>query len=337
MKILLDCLGGDKAPEEAIKGIAYALGKDKDIEIAAIGPDKTIKEGLEKLGADASRVSYIEATEAVLNTDHPSLFLKQKPNSSLAKAYEELRGKDEYGALVSAGPTGAILTGAILRLGRLKGVSRPCLMATLPTRTGKLVRLLDAGANMDCKPEYLLQFALMADTYLRCIGIENPRIGLLNVGMEEGKGNELTKAAHELIKGAGLNFVGNIEGDHVLKGEADVIVCDGFAGNVFIKSTEEACYYISDMFKEAIFKNALTKFGALFQIKGLKAVKKPFEFARKACAPLLGTKKLVLKCHGKANAETFGETLLEAKRLLDGNILAKIGDKIANSLQTAAK
>ena len=159
MKILLDCLGGDKAPEEAIKGIAYALGKDKDIEIAAIGPDKTIKEGLEKLGADASRVSYIEATEAVLNTDHPSLFLKQKPNSSLAKAYEELRGKDEYGALVSAGPTGAILTGAILRLGRLKGVSRPCLMATLPTRTGKLVRLLDAGANMDCKPEYLLQFA----------------------------------------------------------------------------------------------------------------------------------------------------------------------------------
>ena len=318
MKILLDCLGGDKAPEEAIKGIAYALGKDKDIEIAAIGPAKTIKEGLEKLGADASRVSYIEATEAVLNTDHPSLFLKQKPNSSLAKAYE-------------------ILTGAILRLGRLKGVSRPCLMATLPTRTGKLVRLLDAGANMDCKPEYLLQFALMADTYLRCIGIENPRIGLLNVGMEEGKGNELTKATHELIKGAGLNFVGNIEGDHVLKGEADAIVCDGFAGNVFIKSTEEACYYISDMFKEAIFKNALTKFGALFQIKGLKAVKKPFEFARKACAPLLGTKKLVLKCHGKANAETFGETLLEAKRLLDVNILAKIGDKIANSLQTAAK
>ena len=325
MKILLDCLGGDYAPNECVEGLRLALKEDPTLTIVAFGPKETIQSGLGEL---AGKVEVVDTDIAVSNSDHPATFFKEKPNSSLALAYERLRKDEDAAALVSAGPTGAILSGGLLRVGRLPGVSRPALMATLPTRTGQLVRVMDAGANMDCKSEYLLQFAFMAATYLESIGIENPRIGLLNVGNEEGKGNELTKEAYALLKDSGLNFVGSIEGDHVLKGEADAIIADGFAGNVFLKGTEEACYYISDLFKEAIFKNLFTKIGALFQVKGLKNVKKPFDYAKKACAPLLGIKKLVMKCHGKSKAETFKETILETRRLLQADMLGKLQKKI---------
>lgn len=334
MKILLDCLGGDYAPAECVKGLKEALTEDPSLDIVAFGPKAKIEEGLGEL---KTKVEIVDTDLAVANSDHPATFFKEKPNCSLALAYERLRSDEQSLALVSAGPTGAILSGGLFRLGRLPGVSRPALMATLPTRTGKLVRVMDAGANMDCKPEYLLQFAYMAATYLETIGIENPRIGLLNVGSEEGKGNELTKEAYALLKNSGLNFVGSIEGDHVLKGEADAVIADGFAGNVFLKGTEEACYYISDLFKEAIFKNIFTKLGALFQLKGLKDVKKPFEYAKKACAPLLGVKKLVMKCHGKSQAETFKETILETKRLLEADMLGKLKEKIVQNSEKSAK
>lgn len=327
MKIMLDCLGGDLAPKAPIEAARMALKENKEIKLVLLGKEEEIRNGLGS-EFDPSRVEIINAPAAVTNSDHPALFLKQKPDSSLAVGYENLRKRNDIDAFVSAGPTGAILTGAVLRLGRLEGVERPALMATLPTRTGKLVRIVDAGANMDCKPTYLVQFALMANTYLKLNGIDSPRIGLLNVGMEEGKGNELAKESFTLLKQADINFVGNIEGDHVLKGEADAIVCDGFWGNVFLKATEEACYYISDLFKEALYKNIFTKLGALFQLKGLKKVKEPFNYAKKACAPLLGCKKIVLKCHGKSNIETIKETLLEASRLAENKLIEKLSNAL---------
>ncbi len=323
MKIMLDCLGGDFAPKATIEGAKNALKSSATLNLVLLGKEEEIKEGLGN-NFDPNRVEIINAPESVLNTDHPALFLKQKPNSTLAVAYEQLRKREDIDALVSAGPTGAILTGAVLRLGRIKGVERPALVATLPTRTGKLVRIIDAGANMDSKSSYLVQFAIMADTYLKLNGVSNPRIGLLNVGAEEGKGNELAKETYALLKQTNVNFIGNVEGDHVLKGEADAVVCDGFWGNVFLKATEEACYYVSDLFKEAIFKNIFTKIGALFQLKGLKKVKEPFNYAKKACAPLLGTKKIVLKCHGKSNQETIKETILEAERLAKDGLIEKL-------------
>lgn len=328
MKILVDVLGGDNAPKAVIEGAISALNKKKDLELALVGPKKEIEEAFNKAKIDPSRYEVIESNEAVLNTDHPSLFIKEKPSCSMALAFEELRKRDDLGGFVSAGPTGALLTGAILRIGRIQGVARPCLMATIPTRTEKLCRVLDAGANMDCKPEYLYQFAVMADTYLKVLGEEKPRIATLSVGQEEGKGNEVSKAAYELLKASELNFVGNIEGDHVLKGEADIVVCDGFSGNVFLKSLEEACYYISDKFKAAIFKNIFTKLAALTMIKGLKNVKKPFEYANKASAPLLGCKKLVLKCHGKAKPEAFEAGILEAALLAEKGLLKQIEDNL---------
>ncbi|MCR5491784.1 MAG: phosphate acyltransferase PlsX, partial [Bacilli bacterium] len=255
MKFIIDTLGGDNAPQAVFDGCALALQEQSDLNLVMVGKKADIEKFVADNKIDPSRIEIIEADEAVLNTDHPATFLKEKPNCSLAKCYEALRTREDIDACVSAGPTGAILTGAIFRIGRIEGISRPALVATIPTRTGKLCRVMDVGANMDCKPEYLYQFAHMASTYLALIGVENPRIGLLNVGAEEGKGNDLAKAAYNMLKESDLNFVGNVEADHVVNGEADAIIADGFSGNVFIKSLEGGCYYVSDLFKEAVSGN----------------------------------------------------------------------------------
>lgn len=330
MKILVDALGGDHAPNDVLAGAINALQKEPELYLVLAGPEKTVREAMEKANIPADRYEILPSEEAVLNTDHPSLFLKEKPNSSLALCFDALRKSEDIDAMISAGPTGALLTGTVLRVGRLPGVSRPALIATLPTRNGSFVRLCDAGANMDCKPEYLVQFALMADVYLRLIGVDNPRIATLSVGQEEGKGNEVVKETYGLLKELPVNFVGNIEGDHVIRGEADLVVCDGFAGNVFLKSLEEGAGFIADLFKEALYRNLFTKLGALMQLRGLKKVKEPFDHAKKACAPLLGAKKLVLKCHGKAQAETFEATILEACRLTKMGLQGKIAEAIAS-------
>lgn len=324
MKIIVDTLGGDHAPLAVFQGALDAMEKDKELQLILVGKKEEINSYFEQHKGDLSRIEIIEADEAVLNTDHPSTFFKEKPNCSLARCFEALRTREDIDAMVSAGPTGAILTGTVLRIGRIPGVARPALMATIPTRPGPLCRVIDVGANMDCKPEYLYQFAVMADAYLKAIGIDNPRIGLLNVGAEEGKGDELAKAAFPLLKESGLNFVGNVEGDHVLRGEADAVVCDGFSGNVWVKSLEEACKYVSDLFKEAVAGNPLAKFGALFQLKGLKKAKVPFEMSRKACAPLLGAKKIIVKAHGKAEADSIMLTILEAAKLVREGLIEKI-------------
>lgn len=324
MKILVDALGGDNAPAAVLEGATQALKKRRDLSLVIAGPEKDCREGLEKLGADLSRVEFLEAKTAVLNTDHPALFLRQKPDSSLAVAYEALRKREDIDGMVSAGPTGAVLTGAVLRLGRIPGIERPALLSTLPTKNSSFVRLIDSGANMDSKPQYLYQFGLMASVYLQCIGMQNPRISLLNVGSEEGKGNELSKEAYDLFKSGNLNFIGNIEGDHVLDGSTDVVVTDGFAGNVFLKGTEGACYFMKDLMKNAVAGTFIRKIGALFQLKGIKQASAPFELAKKACAPLLGTKKLVVKTHGKSTAEVFAGTILETCSLAEKDLIFKI-------------
>jgi len=335
MKILVDVLGGDNAPKAVIEGALGALEKDPSLELILAGPKQAIVDTFNAKGMGLSRVEIIDSSIAVTNEDHPSLFIKQKPDSSMALCFEALRHREDIGAMVSAGPTGALLTGTVLRVGRLPGVNRPALIATLPTRKGGYVRLCDAGANMDCKSEYLVQFALMANEYLKLIGTTSPRIATLSVGQEEGKGNELVKETFAALKQTSLNFVGNVEGDHVLKGDVDLVVCDGFAGNVFLKSLEEGAYFISDLFKAALYRNIFTKLGALLQLKGLKKVKEPFDHAKKACAPLLGAKKLVLKCHGKSQSETFEATILEAQKLSKLGLQEKIAAAISSLKKSA--
>ncbi len=335
MKILVDALGGDNAPQAVLEGAANALKKRKDLQLILCGPKDICQSQMEKMHADMSRVEFLQADEAVLNTDHPAMFLKAKPNSSLAVCYEALRKREDIDGMVSAGPTGAVLTGAVLRLGRIPGIERPALLSSLPTKNGSSVRLIDSGANMDCKPQYLYQFGLMASVYLQCIGYQNPRISLLNVGSEEGKGDDLSKEAFTLLKQSNLNFIGNIEGDHVLDGTTDVVVCDGFAGNVFLKGTEGACYFVKDLLKDAAMGNFFRKIGllfegigALFQIGGIKKALTPFKAAKKACAPLLGTKKLVVKTHGKSSAKVFEGTILETCSLAEKKLIAKIEEAL---------
>ena len=328
MKILVDALGGDNAPQAVLEGAAKALKRKSDLELVISGPSSVCEEILKKEGADLKRVEFLEAKTAVLNTDHPALFLRQKPDSSLAVCYEALRKRDDIDGMFSAGPTGAVLTGAVLRLGRIPGIERPALLSTLPTKNSSFVRLIDSGANMDSKPQYLYQFGLMASVYLQCIGVQNPRISLLNVGSEEGKGDELSKEAFTLLKDSSLNFIGNIEGDHVLDGSTDVVVCDGFAGNVFLKGTEGACYFMKDLMKNAVAGNFLRKIGALFQLRGIKQASAPFKLAKKACAPLLGTKKLVVKTHGKSDAAVFEGTILETCSLAEKRLIEKIEEAL---------
>lgn len=324
MKIMVDILGGDNAPAAPLEGCKQALKSRADLQIVALGETKVIEDYFKDEPALLSRIEIIDCKEAVTNSDHPATFLQDKPESSLAKGVDAFRKREDIDALVSSGPTGAILTGTVLRLGRIPGIARPALLSTFPTKTGGVCKLLDTGANMDCKPEWLLQFAKMADVYLKLLGVKNPRIGLLSVGMEEGKGNELAKEAFALLKDSGLNFVGNIEADRVLDGLVDVVVCDGFSGNVFAKATEGAALYIADLFKEALTSSIFAKFGALFQLRGIKKAKAPFKYAQRACAPMLGAKKLVLKAHGKAQGDTMYETIDEACKLVEGRLIESI-------------
>ena len=332
MKILLDVCGGDAAPEAPLEVAAIALAKHKDLHLVLAGPRDTIETAIKEKKMDASRIEILNAKEPVLNTDHPAMFLKQKPESSLAVAYNALHGREDIDALISAGPTGALLTGAVLKIGRIPGVKRPALITTLPGGA----KLLDSGANMDCKPEYLEQFAEMGNIYMKILGKENPRIGLLSVGKEEGKGDELTKAAYELLKAkTDMNFIGNVEGDAACEGACDVVVCDGFAGNVFIKAGEGAAMFAMNLFKKALKRNALAKFGALFQMKGLKEAKATFKAIVDSCAPLLGTKKLVMKCHGKAQSHVFVNTIEETMRLIDQGLIASIEKAVASTAPEA--
>lgn len=324
MTFVLDAMGSDLGPREITLGIAKAAKVRKDINFKIFGDGEIILKTLKEEGISLDRVEVYDCHEVMTNDDTPTDIIKLKSETSLGQAIRYLRSNDVDG-LLTAGSTGATLSGATLLIGRIPGINRPCLMATLPTRTKKLTRVMDIGANMDCKPEYLYQFALMANVFLKSTGIENPRIGLLNVGKEDHKGNQLTHAVSDMLKAnKDLNFVGNIEGDHVLKGEADAVICDGFAGNVFLKSLEESAYFISDAFKEALNKNIFTKFGALFQLKHLKNVKNLFKYANEACAPLLGIKKLVIKMHGKSNANNVKSCILQAAELVDNKFIDEI-------------
>lgn len=329
MKFIIDAYGGDFSPDEIVKGVILASKKDLDLSFVLVGKENEIKEILNSQKADLNRFEIVNAEEVFTNNDQPTELIKGKENTSLSTSLVYLKEREDCDAMLTAGSTGGTLVGSIFKVGRIKGIHRPCLMATLPTRTKKLVRVLDIGANMDPKPEYLYQYALMANEFLKLSGIENPRIGLLNVGKEEEKGNALTHEVFKMLKeDKNLNFVGNVEGDHVLKGEADAVICDAFSGNVFLKSLEETAYFVSDAFKAAIKKNIFTKFGALFQFRHLKEVKALFKYANEAGAPLLGINKLVIKMHGKSKANNVCAVILETRNLVKGNLVEKIKESI---------
>mgnify|MGYP000999941607 CR=1 FL=1 len=330
VKIVLDAFGGDNAPHEIVKGGVLALQKFKDIKIIFAGDEDKIKEILAESEYPFDRVEIIDAKEVIENNEIPTVAFKAKPNSSLVRAFDELRTNDEAIGFVGAGSTGAVLTAGFLKIGRLTGISRPALCPILPTVNNKHVAIIDCGANMDAKPINLLHFAIMGSAYLSTVyGVKSPRVALLNVGVEEYKGNELSKETYELLsKQPRINFVGNMEARELLSGNYEVVVADGFNGNVLLKGTEGAVVNILKMIKGEIKKKNIRKVGAVFMKGAFKALKKKMNYEESGGAVLIGCKKIVLKSHGNSTAKNICASIEQVLDMHQSKLIEKISQEI---------
>ena len=330
MKVVVDAFGGDNAPQAVVDGVLLALEKRKDISVVLTGNSDILRPLLPE---NEKRIEILDAKEVITNDDQPTLAIRQKRESSLVKAFDLLKEDEEAIGLVSAGNTGAVLTGAILKIGRIRGVSRPALCSVLPTVTEKPVMLCDCGSNVDCKSEHLLHFAIMASAYYSVeTNTKNPKVALLNNGAEEHKGNELTKETHQLMKALPINFVGNVEARELMSGDVDVIVADGFAGNVMLKTLEGVARGMGDLIKKEAKKNIFASLGALMMGK-FKGIKQKMDINKYGGAPFLGCKKLVVKTHGSANAENFCNTILQVVKMYEHRLNEKI-EKIVDELSS---
>lgn len=325
MKVVIDTLGGDHAPFEIIKGAVDAQKKYKDLELILCGKPEDIEKVLIDLKANKEKIEIVEAPDEITNDDVPTVAIRQKKNSSLVVAFDILKKNEDVAGLVSAGSTGAILTGGFLKIGRLKGVSRPMLCPFLPTKKGGYVLVADCGANMDCKPINLVHFALMANEYYKeRFGNENPRVALLSVGTEDHKGNELVHEVFPILKNLGINFVGNMEARDIMSGDYDVVIADGFAGNVALKATEGALKVALGEVKRSIKSNFWSKLGAVFMLGAFKDLKKRYDFNSYGGSPFLGCKKLIVKSHGSSKAKAIEASIDEIVILKNKNLNERI-------------
>lgn len=331
MKVVVDAFGGDNAPLEVVEGAVMAVKQNKDLTVVLTGDETKIREILKDR---TERIEIVDAKDVITNDDVPTLAIRQKKDSSMVRAFDLLKENDDVVGLVSAGSTGAVLSGVIMKIGRIKGISRPALCPILPTVVdGRSVVICDCGANVDCKSENLLHFAIMASVFYSITnGVENPRVALLNNGAEEHKGNELTKTTYPLMKTLPINFVGNVEAREVMSGNVDVIVTDGFAGNVLLKSVEGTAKAMSQMLKKDAKKNVFHMLGALMMGK-FNGLKNKMDMDKYGGAPFLGCKKLVVKTHGSANRENFKNTILQVVKLYENKMNEKIETMVGEMTQ----
>ncbi len=332
MKVIVDAMGGDNAPFEIVKGAIDAYN-EYGVEVVLVGRKDDISAVVTKLGLTAlpKGISVVHANEVILMEDHPSSVIKEKPESSMVVGLKMLA--DGAGdAMVSAGSTGALLSGSTLFVKRIKGIRRAALSPFLPTKDGSAL-LLDCGANVECTPEFLLQFACMGSFYTTLLmGIQKPKVGLLNVGTEETKGTALQKEAYVLLKKAHsegiINFVGNIEGRDASSGAVDVIVTDGYSGNILLKTTEGVGLLFISMLKEMFMSSMGTKVAALLMKSQLKIFKKKMDYAETGGTPLLGLSKPVIKAHGSSNAKAMKNAIRQAKQFYEAKVIAEIEKNI---------
>ncbi len=332
MRIAVDAFGGDKAPHEIVKGCVAAI-QEIDDDIILVGREQEIADVLQSEAVPEGRITICNASEVIETGDHPVEAVRHKKDSSLVVSLRLVKeGKAD--AVVSAGNTGAYLAGAFRILGRMKGIKRPALTTVMPTVGKNPGVLLDVGANADCRPQHLVQFAQMGSIYASSVlNIENPRVALLNIGAEEAKGNALTKEAHQLLKQENLNFTGNIEPRYVLSGSADVVVCDGFTGNVVIKLIEGTASTLFSMLKQVFFKSFATKLAAGILKPGLKSIKNQMDYSAYGGAPFLGIDGVVFKAHGSSDRVAIANCIKAASRYLS----AGVNDKIKAAIEAAAE
>ena len=334
MNILLDAMGGDNAPDATIKGAVRAAKElDNDIKVVLVGNEQIIKEKIKEFyGKDSTEeispnLSIHHASEQIEMEDIPTKAIKHKKDSSMVVGFD-LLNKNEGDVFISAGNSGELLTGATLLVGRIKGVDRPAMAPMLPAYKQSLM-LMDAGANTNCKPINLVQFAQMATIYLKSsFGIENPRVGLLNIGTEETKGNDLVKETYQILrdqsKELGINFVGNVEGRDCFGGNIDVIITDGFTGNVFLKTIEGMGRLVKRNLTESIKKNFLTMIGSVGALPSIKRFAKTMDYKEYGGALFLGVKKPVVKAHGSSDEYLFYTTIKQAKNFVEAKAVDKM-------------
>ncbi len=333
MKIIIDAYGGDNAPSEIIKGALAALKEKENFDLVFVGKESGIKSVLAGEEYDELRVSVVNAEDVISCNESPADAIRKKPDSSIVKSVKILKDDDNAGAFVSAGSTGAVLTAAVLLSPRIKGVNRPALAPLFPNMKGDETLFLDCGANVDCKPINLVQFALMGSVYMSEVkGVANPRVALLSNGTEDAKGNTLTKDAFALLKDCGgINFVGNMEARDILSGDYDVVVTDGFNGNIALKSMEGAIGCIFTELKKEIYSSFSSKIGGMLLKKSFKKIKDKLDYNKRGGALLLGMQKTVVKAHGASKAEAFKNAVLQAYECSSLDVSEKIGREIALS------
>ena len=335
MKIVIDAMGGDNAPKSTIEGAVLAIN-EYGVDVILTGDKDIIEKELESKTYDKSKLEIVHTTEIIENEDKPVQAVRRKKDSSMVVGLKLVKEK-KADAIVSAGNTGALLAGGLFVVGRIKGIDRPCLCPGLPNVKGGITLLADGGANADCKPKNLVQFAFMSDIYLRkVLNIENPRIGLANIGVEEGKGNDLMKTSFYELKELDLNFVGNVEARDVINSVCDAIVCDGFTGNILLKTCEGVAMGLMGLMKERFMSSFKGKIGALMLKDDFKAIKSMMDYTEYGGAPLLGVKGGVIKAHGSSDGFAIKNAVNQAIKFASGNVVEDI-EKVLKDLEEKEK
>ena len=330
IKILVDCFGGDHCPEAPVAGALAALAANPELYILLTGDEAILKKELEGKAYDPARLEIVHAPEVIGCDEKPTDVVRLKRNSSMMKAIILLRDRDDIAAMVSTGSTGALVTGALVRLGRIPGVIRPAFCPILPTMDGGLVGICDSGANVEVTPAHLRQFAIMASLYMEHVyGVQQPRVALLNVGKEAEKGDDIRRETYGLLQQTeSVNFVGNMESRDLLSGSYDVVVADGFSGNVLVKTTEGTALELLKKLKGAIFSRTLYKLGALLMKKMFADMKEFMNYQNYGGSVLLGTAKVVVKGHGSSKAVAVQKCIEQAYRMEVSRLSERIETEI---------
>ena len=330
MRIVLDAMGSDTHPGPEVHAALEAYDRWGE-PILLIGPKSDLEAAVADIGGDLNAVEIVHAPEVLLMTDKPAKTARGKAETSMAVGMDLLKeGKAD--AFVTAGNTGGAMATALFRLGRIRGIKRPALAAAFPVRDGYSV-MLDIGANTDCRPEYLLQFALMGAAYVsQALDKKSPRIGLLSNGEEPGKGNMLVKDTYTLLESSGINFIGNIEPKEIFAGKADVVISDGFDGNVFIKTSEAVSKFLIDIIRDQIRSSAISSIGGLLAKPAFKYVRKLLDPSEYGAAPLLGVNGLVFIGHGRSDAKALVSAIRVARKAVEGDVLETMQSAIRERL-----
>lgn len=327
MRIILDGMGGDNAPGAVVEGAVLA-SEVIEHEIVIIGQEELINHELKKHKYNHKKITVADAREVITNEEAPVRAVRSKKDSSIVKGINMVKS-GEGDIFISAGSTGALLSGGLFILGRIQGIDRPALACIYPIIGGEASLLVDAGANAECKPNNLLEFGIMGNIYMeKVIGRKTPRVGLVNIGTEAAKGNTLTKAAYELLEQSNMNFIGNVEAREVPKSACDVIVCDGFTGNVVLKLTEGLAWNILQVIKKKFTDGVKAKLGAALLIDKLGELKKEFDYSEYGGAPILGVKGPIVKMHGSSSANAVKNTILKGIPFVEEKVVETIQNSV---------